>query len=381
MVTEAAPLENIANKVAIPGKRAVDYRAERWAARGVLWQESSLKRVRSCGRVAITSTGEVQVRANGAAVGFAGLASCGSVWSCPVCNARIQAVRRLEVGVAIATIQAAGGSAAFGAYTLRHRAGQPLGPLWEALSYCWEALTRDGSVKRLRKALGYVGTIRAVECTKGCHGWHPHLHPVHLFDRAVTREEVAQLEAAEFRAWAAAAKRRGLEAPTIQAQHLHRIEGDAGEVLGDYFTKAVYQPSSEGVAWEMTSTQTKSSTRAKDSMTPWDLLRDVYENGDADSFDAWGEWERASKGKRALTWSRGLRARVGLDVEATDEEIAAAEVGSKDDIGFIITDWAPVRANPRLGALLLSEIGTGKNWEAGRRFCRLHEIPIRETQT
>lgn len=377
-VVAGAPLENIANNLAIPGKTGDDYRIHRWGARGFLWHESTLKRVRMCGRYAITKSGEVQVRANGHSVGFAGLASCGSIWACPVCNAKIQAVRRLEVGLAITTVQGQGGSAAFGAYTLRHHKGQRLDDLWRALSYCWEAVARDRGVKEMRKRLGYIGTIRAVECTHGGHGWHPHLHPVHLFDRQLTADEVTELEAAEFRAWAAAAKRRGLESPSILAQHLHLVSGDAGEILGDYFTKTTYQPGAKSVGYEMTSTQTKTRTRAADSRTPWEVLAELRDWGLADDLELWEEWEKASKGKRALTWSRGLRARVGLDVEATDEEIAETEVGSEADTGFIITDWAPIRANPRLGAALLSQIGTGKNWEAGRAFCRDNGITIRE---
>lgn len=363
-------LENIANRVA-PTR---DFRSDRWGARGFLWYESSLKRVRTCGKYSITSDGSVQVRANGAAVGYAGLASCGSVWSCPCCNAKIQAVRRLEIGVAIAAFP----SAAFGAYTLRHRKGQSLDLLWRSLSKCWQAVARDKSVKKIRAQLGHSGIIRAAECTHGSNGWHPHLHPIHLFDRLVTPAEVEILHAVQFRAWAAAAERLGFTAPTFAAQHLHLVEGDADRSLGEYLAKTVYSPDSSSVGWEMTSTQTKSRTRASGSRTPWQLLEDVYVNGDADSLDLWHAWEKASKGKRALTWSRGLRDRVGLNVEATDEEIAETEVGSAADAGFLIDDWKPIRLQPRLGAQLLNIIGTGKDWAAGKKFCQDNGIEIRE---
>ena len=300
--------------------------------------------------------------------------TCGSVWSCPCCNAKIQAVRRLEVGVAIAAFPAA----AFGAYTLRHRKGQDLDALWRALSKCWQAVARDKSVRKQRAAMKHAGIIRAAECTHGVNGWHPHLHPVHLFDRVVTEAEVAKLHAVEVRAWVVAAARLGLSSPVEDAQHLHLVEGaGAAAVLGDYFTKASYTAPAESVGWEMTSTQTKSRTRAPGA-TPWDLLRSVYLEGDADALDLWHAWEKASKGKRALTWSRGLRARVGLDVEASDEEIAETVVGSEADAGFVIVDWAPVARTPSLGGRLLSVIGAGKDWKAGRAFCAEHGIETRE---
>lgn len=367
-------LENIANNFVRPASSQVtglDYRAERWAARGVLWHESNLKRVRSCGRYAVTSDGSVQVRANGAAVGFAGLATCGSVWACPVCNSKIQAVRRLEVGVAASAFP----GAAFGAYTLRHRAGEDLDGLWRSLSHCWARVGQDRAVREVRADLGHVGIVRAAEATHGVHGWHPHLHPLHLFEREVTASEVAQLQAAQVRAWVAAADRLGLSTPHEDAQHLHVVTGDAGQALGDYFAKGTF--TAGAVGWEMTSTQTKTRTRSSSGVTPWDLLHAVHREGDADALDLWHAWERGSKGKRALTWSRGLRARVGLDVEASDEEIAEAVVGSEHDAGLVVVDWGPMSRNPRLGAQLLAAVGSSMNWDKGRRFCDEHGIEWR----
>lgn len=376
---EAAPLENTANRVANAGQSVakIDYRAERWAARGALWHVSSLDRVRGCGHHSVVPDGSVQVRSNGAAVGYAGLASCGSVWACPVCNAKVQAVRRIEVGTALAWGLASGG-AAFGAYTIRHHAGEDLDQLWRSLSKCWQAVARDLGVRTARADLGHVGLIRAAEVTLGFHGWHPHLHPVHLFSRTTSDVDIAQLHGEQFRAWVAAADRLGLSTPMEDAQHLHNVVGDAAhDALGDYFTKASYAPDPQAVGWEMTSTQTKSRTRASESRTPWDLLTSVHRDGDADALDLWRAWETGSKGKRALTWSRGLRSAAGLEVERSDEDEAAAEVGTAADAGFVIVDWAPVRERPRLGAELLSVIGRAGRWAEGRQFCWLNGIEIR----
>lgn len=354
-------LEKYANNSA----RADSARAERWRVRGVLWDESTLERVRKCGRVPVDTAG-VGVRANGVCVGYAGLATCGSVWACPVCNAKIQAIRRLEVGVAIETVLAKGG-AAFGAYTVRHNANARLDTTWRVLSRLWNAVSVDKGVRVARKALGWLGYIRAAEVTHGRNGWHPHLHPLHLFRQPVSDSDVAYLHAVEFAAWQRAAERWGYDAPMVQAQDLHRVTGKgASKELGEYFAK---------VTWEMTSTQTKSAWRAGASRTPWELLRSVYEDGDADALDLWHEWERDSKGKRAITWSRGLRRSLGLGAEAKDEEIAAAVVGTRDDEVFIVTDWSPVRANPSLGAGLLAAVGPQGDLASGLAYCRLHGIP------
>lgn len=366
----AVALENITNSVATPGRSDLA-RSERWRVRGLLWKVSDLRRVRSCGRITTRNTREVDVRANGVSVGFSGLAVCGSVWACPVCNSKIQAVRRLEVGVAVTQALAAGGGAAFGAYTLRHHCLSDPDGLWRALSTCWRAVAQDRQVREVRESLGHVGIVRSAEVTHGRNGWHPHLHPIHLFDSPVSASDVTALHTVQMGAWVRAAERLGLEAPTTQAQHLHRVTGsNANEELSQYLAK---------VSWEMTSTQTKRGTG--DSRTPWDLLRSVWESEDIqtarEDLDLWHRYEAFSKGKRALTWSRGLRARVGLDREAEDQEIAEAAPGDDSDAVLTVLDWSPFMRDARLGAGLLAAVGVGGDVGAGVKWCEAHGVPFR----
>ena len=58
----------------------------------------------------------------------------------------------------------------------------------------------------------------------------------------------------------------------------------------------------------------------------------MVEQGDADALDLWHEWEAASKGRRQLVWSRGLRELLALGVEKTDEELAEEAAGGEDVI-------------------------------------------------
>src|SRR4051794_7946849 len=117
--------------------------------RSTNWAESSLDRCRKCGRVTVTESGLVGVRANGTSVGYAGLATCGSVWVCPVCNSKIAAVRRTEIGTAAATVLGNGGTVLFATLTLRHSSAVRLDPLWRSLRYCWQAATARGTFARL----------------------------------------------------------------------------------------------------------------------------------------------------------------------------------------------------------------------------------------
>jgi hypothetical protein len=352
-------------------------REGRWEARAAWgWTYSALPRARKCGRVTVTPDGTVGVRADGQSVGFAGLHTCGSVWVCAVCNSRIQAVRRLEVGVAIAAAGALGGGVAFGARTLRHRRSDSVAALFPVLSYAGQRVARDLGVRRLRAEMGYLGTIKAAELTFGGHGPHPHQHPAEVFSRPVTDREVAQLERAEVRAWVAAVESRGLAAPVSDAQRLRRIDlGTNSEQFADYFTKATWSPAA--AAWEMTSSQTKNA-RGAGSLTPWALMDRLAVRGDADDLDLLTDYESGTKGRRALTFSPGLRARLGLGGAATDEEIAASEVGDRADEGFRIADWAPVVRDPSTGPRLLAAVGPEGNWQRGREFAAAHGIPLIE---
>ena len=350
------------------------HRLDRWLAREALWHHSGVDRCTKCGRYPVTKDFTVEVRANGQSVGFAGLYTCGSVWVCPVCNAKIQSVRRLEVGAALALHFERGGGAAFGAFTVRHAAGDALSGLLEGLTTGLARPARDRTVKRLRADLGYLGRMQALEVTEGENGWHPHRHPLAFFDRPVLPDTLAELHFAEFRAFRAGVERAGLEAPSILANVLMPVS-PGSDALGDYFNKAVYSP--EGAGFEMTSTQGKKA-RGKHGRTPWDILRNFVATGDADDLARWHEYESAMRGKRALTYSRGLRSTLGLGTEATDEEIAENEVGDAADTGFVVEDWAPIWRRAELGAGLLAAVTPAGDWKAGREYARRHGIRIRD---
>jgi hypothetical protein len=69
----------------------------------------------------------------------------------------------------------------------------------------------------------------------------------------------------------------------------------------------------------------------------WSFLDDVIDQGDADSLDLWHEFQRGSKGRRQLTWSKGIRELLGLRAEKSDEDVAGEELGTKADDLVLIT--------------------------------------------
>lgn len=372
---ETGGFPEVAKVVSGIAENGSEVRTQRWRALGVLWDLSTLERVRKCGRVTIRPGGAVDVRKSGEAVGFAGLATCGSVWACPRCSARIQAVRRLELGVLITAAAAQNLTVAFGTVTLRHKKGQSLSMLWDAVTDGYRGVTNATKVKRLRQSLGRIGYVRTFEVTNGDNGWHPHIHTLQLFQPGVTQAQLDELADAEFAVWERQAKKRGLGAPLRKNYELRRVV-DAHVKFSDYFAKGVYKPSAaraaKSVGFEMAGSMTKKG-RGKGSRTPWQVLEDFQSTGDFDDWEVWEEYEKASKGKRALVWSPGLKDLFKVE-EVDDETIASEEVGGREDVLFVVTDWKPIAQRAELGGMLLGEVKRG-GLSAGLAFCQQHGIP------
>jgi hypothetical protein len=297
-----------------------------------------------------------------------------------VCNAKIMARRALEIGAAVATWQAAGGSVAFVTLTMRHRRGQPLSALWGALSYAWGRVTAGSSWKRDVAAHGVDGWLRVVEVTHGSNGWHVHVHSLLFLSPAAPLGgyDLDGLHRSMFGRWSAALRARGLARPLIVGQDARLIDGAADADLARYFTKAVH--GGHRVGLELTASQTKHARTVHGTRPVWGLLDDVLDLGDADSLDLWHEWERGSKGRRQITWAQGLRQRLGLLAdEQTDEQIAAEELGTSDDELVLIdaAGWAQLVAVPALIPQLLDAAESG-GLSAVRRFLDRHHVTYSE---
>lgn len=331
----------------------------------MLWGVSSLARVRKCGRTRWDGQGVGLRRTAGGVTGYSGVCTCGSVWACPVCNAKVMARRALEIGGAVAGWQARGGRCAFITLTMRHHKGQPLRLLWDSLSKGWHAVTAGKQWMKDRGRFGVAGWLRVAETTYGdVNGWHVHVHALVFLNGGATAGDVLALHERMFGRWARALVRRGLGAPLLVGQDAHMVTGPADQRLAEYFTKSI--DGAHRVGLEFTQTQSKAQRTGHGTASVWSLLDLVEETGE---LELWEEWEQGSKGKRQLTWSQGMRELVGLRREETDEEIAAAEVGSSDDELLMMTPpgWAALcRVPADLGRLL--DVAQDGGLRAARAF-------------
>ncbi len=138
---------------------------------------------------------------------YAGLVTCGSVWACPVCAAKIQERRRTEIEQAMTWHKGNGGEAIMVTFTFPHYRFDTLPDLLSKQAQAFKLL-RGGRVWHvLTKSLGFVGLVRSLEVTHGGNGWHPHTPELWLVNTGVS-EFVLRCKLAQL--WANACHRAGL---------------------------------------------------------------------------------------------------------------------------------------------------------------------------
>lgn len=285
-----------------------------------------LDRLRTCGVYRAPTAAAVTVKVDGAGVaGFGGVSVCGLVWACPCCSAAIRTRRSVELEDLVLRHVNQGGGAGFGTLTMPHGRGDRLKPLLRCLSASWQAVRQSRGVRAAMEAAGVVGFVRAVEITHGDNGWHPHLHVLALTEQPLTAEQWLVLEAAISQAWRKAVVRQGFREPS--ADHGVRwqpVQGvGAGSALAKYLTKVQDDGGDRSIGQEMTRGDLKQGR--KKSVSVFEIL-DGAARGEDRWLRLWWEYEQATRGHRVLTWSAGLRKRLGaLPDERTDEELAAAD--------------------------------------------------------
>jgi hypothetical protein len=311
------------------------------------------QRQRDCGAVPIGD--QVQIRSKDGSAYYAGLETCGNVWRCPVCSAKIHRRRADELRGALTIWEAAGHAASLVTITVPHDLADPLSTLVAAERAAWKQITAGGSWQRLKKRLRIAGHVIALEITWGDrNGWHPHYHVLLVHDRDLDAAAIAAVHAHLHARLAASCRNSGLRPP----DQLHAVRIDpniSAAAAGEYVAKGGDWTPAE----EMTRGDLKTSRAG--SRTPLQILADYYETGDTRDRDLWREYSRVTRGLAAVRWSHGLRARMlgpGAQPEQTDEELAAEEVNG-NLVGVISPPvWSRIRlAGLELAVLVAAERG------------------------
>jgi hypothetical protein len=325
-------------------------RAERHGLLDKLRPVTTLPRVAKCLKVPRTSAGVgVRIGADGRA-GLSNLCTCANVWACPVHAAKIGAERAREelTPVIRHVIDEDGGSVVHVIFTTSHHGGLSLEETRRAVQAAWAFLTSHKRWRLIDKEYERYGFTRALEVTWGeKNGWHPHLHVLLYLRKRIDEMDCQRLCGRIFDVY-----KRGLEQAGRSCAASHGVDAvlattqrAAETVLARYVTK---------IASEITRQDHKKGKWGR--FSPFELLREAVEQGDAGAMDRWHEYEQAMLGAKLLTWSgkwrKGddIRTRAGVRKERTDEEIDADEIGDETVVVIPREEWP--RVLPKRCAML-----------------------------
>lgn len=256
------------------------------------------------------------------AASYSGLVTCGSVWACPVCAAKIQERRRGEIEQGMTAMQSKGLVPIMVTFTFPHYAFQSLRDLLDRQADAFKRLRSGKAWQCLKASIGFAGLIRSLEVVHGPNGWHPHTHEI-WFVEGETSEFILRARLAHL--WAQACHKAGLlggnsvyDEPAFFAYSVDvRCNVDSAGYLAKQDDSRRW-----GMADEVARATSKNG-RAKGVHPHHFLVR--RGPGDAHRYV---EYVHGMKGRRQLFWSPGLKAACGIG-DVSDEVLAEQpEVGA-----------------------------------------------------
>lgn len=261
---------------------------------------------------------------------------CGLVWTCPYCGPHIRRGRAEEIDRACTVWQEAYGVGSMMLLTLTvpHDAGDTLARTLGAVREARAKMFSGRAWQRVKERYQIPDKISAHDCTHGKHGWHPHLHVILFCTRRLGARSLERLEAQLHQSWADLVEMRGLRRPTrANGTNLKRAR-DVRD-LARYVAKAAGVDDAHALGKELARSDLKAGTRVG-RRTPLQILADFSRTGDADDLALWHEWERETRGVRAICWSRGLRQRIEL-LDSSDQQLVEAE---PEDGGVLLVTYS-----------------------------------------
>jgi hypothetical protein len=321
-----------------------------------------------CHRTSHSSEGNVQVfRANsGMSARLGGVVTCGAVWSCPVCCAKIAEERRHELSHAMAEHVDRGGFAYLLTFTFPHDKTDRLADLMAKLDKARQKFQNSRLWKGWKETSGRVGGVTSLEVTYGHNGWHPHLHMLvftnpKAFGEGKPMNDFGDLSSMLIQQlhclWVDCLQKVGLcdnSKVTDAMQHAFNVRG--GERAAEYIAKF-----GRDEKWGQSSELTRQHAKVGKlklgktwHVTPFQIL-DLIREGETEFIPAFREYVEAFTGKRMLTWTPGLKKLLGIG-DLSDEQLAAEGVAPQVEETRVASlsyeQFVQVTACGKVGALL-----------------------------
>lgn len=320
-------------------------------AQGLLWKKGNewKEQARTCWccRSMKREAGSVSVYRNedGSGSSLTGLNRCGNIWTCPVCAAKVAESRRAELSAALVAHLGNGGAAYLLTLTFPHEADHQMAELLEKFTNARQRLQNSRKWKEVMKQAGRIGSVASLEVTISQeHGWHPHLHllifaNVQGFGEGEPENDqgdlISQAISELKTAWVNILLKTGLgDHRKINDMLDHALNVRGGNQAAEYIAK-YGRDERWGQSSEMTRHYAKQGASGeRDGLlhfTPFQLLTWAG-NGDEWAIRKFIEYSTAIEGKRAVTWSPGLKKALAVLDDRTDEEIAADDAVMPEQI-------------------------------------------------
>lgn len=253
---------------------------------------------------------------------YSGLITCGSVWDCPVCAAKISARRAEEIQGAIEKWYSMGGTVAMITYTIRHNLGDSLKSIANTMTDAIRFVHSGAPYARIKDKYKISGSISATEVLYNVkNGWHYHKHQVIFIEgNQLNNQDLQDWITKRYNRYLLSNGFSSLDGIGVVVSEIESIDNISGYV------------NKWGLQNELTAYDKKSGS----GFTPFELLDDPAFK------DRWLEYSVTMYARRRITWSNGLRKLLDLGAEIPDEdlieEIEATEVVIIDDVvwAFIV---------------------------------------------
>jgi len=299
----------------------------RWLAREVFMAEgrrlglkypANFHRTAACGLYLVSGHVHLRKHIQDGRGFYKGLFNCGRVWSCPVCAAKIQERRRIEISTAISWAHDTGRKCVMVTFTFPHLSTDDLQDLLSKQASAFRALRSGKEWDRYKRSIGFVGMIRSLEITVGLNGYHPHTHELWIVEKSCDADELRRVVVGR---WKNACSAHGLLPGEKVGAFLRRsVDVMDNATNSDYFVK-----------WGADRELAKGGAKSSDGgIQPFELLCEFTEKlplTKEKRAQMWLDYTKAMHGKRQVHWSRGLKDIVGVD-DRTDEAVCEESVES-----------------------------------------------------
>lgn len=305
--------------------------------------------VARCGLDIVFSADGVPVECPHAEAYYGHVIRCDSVWECPFCALRTMEERRREIVAIVAAHRKGNHAVSMLTLTVQHNRGQRLHELVRQVAKAWQRVQTGRGWIEWKKKLHISGYIRALEVTYGTeNGWHPHLHTLIFQEQLSSEGDVEAFEDWVYERWTAELRKVGLREMPSREHGVSFVPCHKD----DYVAKL-------GLASELVYAWTKEGRIGHRTM--WQVLRDMT-TGKGDliaDMKVWQEFARAMKGRKQLTWSKGLRERYALAIaeafESSQLELDGMAEKRKPVVTIPREHWDRyVKDNPRVRLAILA---------------------------